>query len=167
MRSSACPAVFRNTLHEVDDLLVLHDGPFPKAHDAILYKQYQHTTTINLTYIDGRDMFIRSAVSLQPDKIKLTYIIYDADSGNEPATISLLVCCDKRQLSRLWDNICMVHPIYHVMLATLSGFIQAPDCGKVATCKELLPKCYGNELIKLKPEVKNLSVTLDAIHPFD
>lgn len=167
MRSTACPTVFKNTLHEVDDLAVLHDGPFPKFGEAVLYKQYQHTTAINLTYIDGRDMFIRSAVSLQPDKIKLTYIIYDADSGNEPSTISMIVRCDGRQLSRLWDNICMAHPLYHVMLATLSGFTPAPDCGKVATCKELLPKCYCDELAKLKPEFKNLSVTLDTIYPFD
>ena len=166
MKNSKCLAVFENTLQEVDDLLVLDGGPFPKAHDAIFYKQYQHTTIINMTYINGRDMYIRSAVCLQPDKVKLTYLVYATDSGNEPATISMLIRCDGRQLSRLWDNICIVHPVYHVMLATLSGFIQAPD-DKVATCKELLPKCYGDELKKLKPEFKNLSVTLDAIYPFD
>jgi hypothetical protein len=52
------------------------------------------------------------------------------------------------------------------MLATLSGFIHAPE-NQVVACKALLPKCYGDELKKLKPEFKNLSVTLDAIYPFD
>jgi hypothetical protein len=164
MKNSKCLAVFQNTLQEVDDLLVLENPP--KAQDAIFYKQYQHTTTISLTYIDGRDMYIRSAVCLQPDKIKLTYIIYDADSGNEPATIGMLISCDGRQLARLWDSICFVHPIYTVMLATLSGFIHAPE-DQVVACKTLLPKCYGDELKKLTPEFRNLSVTLCDIYSFD
>ncbi len=168
-------AVFDYSIHDLD--IPSNDAPehgcsAPHWGEACLYKQYRKPADAFYTFSNGASIWIKGAISRQPDKIKLTFIVYGTDESpkpcdqadmfhGKPAIVSLLISCDKRQLSKLWDYV-MVLPVPIVLLAHLTGILDMYDRDYAS----ILTSAYTEQMSAYQHTFNKLTVTLDDVYPF-